>query len=227
MLSDTATRKIEPGLDSTGKTTWTHLHTTGTSSHWSCRRTKFWPIRVVFEGPSTIASVSSTVPADRDAAARRALERNTKSNAAYVNHPKRAVIEPEAQPHQRSSARTPSGDGERVERPRTPTILESVKQLGTAIVESIPPNVSETIHNRYVALKDWTKGGASESRLSSEDHLPSPDERGDRRRQRRAVKELPAEDERDRQLRAAAAEARRKKAEQRGMSKRASGSRYR
>ncbi|ORY55346.1 hypothetical protein BCR35DRAFT_335641, partial [Leucosporidium creatinivorum] len=61
LLLDTSTVKtIPPTLGASDTlTTWTHLRTINNASHWSAKKPKFWPLRVVLEGPSSTDIVPS------------------------------------------------------------------------------------------------------------------------------------------------------------------------
>lgn len=223
--SDSKTVKIVPEIELCGSTLWTYLRSEDGASHWSCRRAKFWPVRVVLEGPAlssaaTRPRIDTDVSRSRkqedgsdDLAKRRELELNTQKNSEHVNHPKRKVVEPD--PPATSEPSSPHT-------PHTPTVLESVRQLGAAVVATIPPRVGETVHQQYVALRRWVGRGSSDHgpHDEAEEDVEVRLDREARRERRRRRQARRAEEEME-LAQAEQAQERRRRREQRNRASRA------
>lgn len=210
ILSDKETVRIAPSSTSAsstkgdGTTLWTHLRTTGNSAHWSCKKTSFWPLRVVLEGPSRAENVlfdedeETRRPDARDTDSE--LKRNTRKNAEHINHPKRDVIDfntPDEPPLQIECTRgTLRQRREDLEEPGSetlavqaaPTIGAAVRQLGIAMANSIPPQVSQAVQNQLQAIRGWTSGAARRESEEAEILRLEAEERRERRRQRREAR---------------------------------------
>lgn len=217
LLSDVATIKIFPDnpdpSDLEGHTLWTHLRTVevpSRASHWSCRKNKFWPLRVVLEGPTSTDIVpSADAPpspieerprhrssnrdrdrrSDDEAPLSPSTQSNTRANSAFVNHPKRQVVEPPPVPPPTLEL-PPPPPGTPAAAGAAPTILASVKQLGVAVAHAIPPQVQTTIQSQVAALRSWMKKGEEGEEGGSEDEEARRERRRARRQARREKEEM-------------------------------------
>ncbi|KAK4058667.1 hypothetical protein OIO90_000111 [Microbotryomycetes sp. JL221] len=96
------------------------------------------------------------------------LKRNTRRNSEHINHPKRAVIDfNEVDPSKPSTgpvSREPNADDDHesergnVTTPSSPpTIGAAVRQLGAAVVSSIPSQITTAVQHQLQAIRGWTR----------------------------------------------------------------------
>ncbi|KAM0792483.1 hypothetical protein ACM66B_005156 [Microbotryomycetes sp. NB124-2] len=122
LLEDSAALKVSPtDTEGAGSTLWTYLRTSDTNQvHWSCKKTGFWPVRIVLEGPPTLTYTAETASEHNSSFASRSrarsrdrsrdgrddnddddaaespeveLRRNTRQNSKHINHPKKKIID--------------------------------------------------------------------------------------------------------------------------------------
>ncbi|KAK4053087.1 hypothetical protein OIV83_001822 [Microbotryomycetes sp. JL201] len=189
LIEDTATVKVSPTEPSdAGNTLWTFLESEQNKMHWSCKKSGFWPVKVVFEGPPSssvdagdglVGNSRKPSPRSRGRSRERSreqneddapespeieLKRNTRQNSKHINHPKRKVIDfneldsekPEKEPVTRS-ANELSEAAQAQKSP--PTIGSAMRQLGIAVANAIPPQVTSTVQQKLEAFRGWTRRG--------------------------------------------------------------------
>ncbi|BGP53902.1 hypothetical protein JCM8202v2_001474 [Rhodotorula sphaerocarpa] len=204
--------KCQVADPSSESTTWTALSFRGNDGgSWSCKARRFWPVRVVLEGP-TPTGVSGPWPGqeqpdarpkmrkrrdtfqreiDLEAETRRreqveALEllSNTDRNAASGNAPALKVKIPAEEQSEQVEASSPS----------SPSIYASVKQLGASVAANFGPAVQQfptAMQKSIGELREWF----AQRQLPSpfEDDVEEEEERRRREaRRRRRRKEAEA-----------------------------------
>jgi hypothetical protein len=201
--SDTSTIRLFVDSSAEVPTTWTYLAQDNLGeSHWACKAKRFWPVRVVLEGPRETDVVPATEGVDdtrerkkrskrsegdvdfadevrREKAREDELKKNTERNSLPSSSvlPNLAIdtsVRTIPSPSSSRRTRPPEPD---VVSPSTPTIIESVKQLGTAVVASARPRLED--------LKSWWQQQQSSRHLDEGDELEEERERRRRRRERR------------------------------------------
>ncbi|GAA6059406.1 hypothetical protein JCM10212_003638 [Sporobolomyces blumeae] len=237
-------------------TQWTYVGTRDAQdSQWICKAKRFWPVRVVFQGPNptdgnTLAKAAAASTAttsgrprpkrrdtfqravDLDAEIRKRDEAEARDEKAQVKaNTERNSARPADSPSIRidtkntapvvSSSRTTTTttgpDGRRPNEapstagdasdlattPVTPTILESVRQLGQSVVASMPPGMQQlptVMQHRLGELRHWFGQPNTDATGREYDDAEDDDEddldvrlrrerRGRKRRERRAARE--------------------------------------
>ncbi|GAA5862116.1 hypothetical protein JCM8547_007744 [Rhodosporidiobolus lusitaniae] len=218
--SDTATTQVyadgfdvqKPDLP----TTWTFLpQPQAGEMHWACKARKFWPVRVVLEGPKAADVVPAEptpageeddrrsrrrkrrdtfqVEIDIDAEAKRQeeleakeLKENTKKNSVALNLSLETDVKKPPSSSSSSSRKNRSRDpAEDDAAPLTPTIIESVKQLGKSVVDTVQPAVQARVED----LRHWWQQQQTTTAPVDEEEYYDDDEERERRRRRKERRE--------------------------------------
>lgn len=169
-------------------------------SLWACKAKKFWPVRVVFEGPKEGDVVPNAVD-ERETKKRSKklhiefgaaeelkkeadeLDKNTKQNSLRASElPPDLKLDTSVKPAPSpSSSRRNRHAEDEVVSPSTPTIVESVRQLGQSVVATVQP----VLTTRLEDLKSWWQ--QQQSSRHEEDY--AIDDERERRRRRREERE--------------------------------------
>ncbi|BGP30202.1 hypothetical protein JCM10296v2_001954 [Rhodotorula toruloides] len=179
--TSTSPCKVFPDSDTNGFSTWTPLPTSPEKRHtseWACKARKFWPVRVVCEGPAAsdiVPGTASELPPperrrkrrdtfqremdldaelrEREQAEAMELKNNTDLNSLTNSQLVKLKIDTDV--HKRKST------FEKEEAPKsadsqlsTPTILASLQQLGQSVVATVTPAV-QALPGRISDLKEW------------------------------------------------------------------------
>ncbi|GAA5890397.1 hypothetical protein JCM6882_008823 [Rhodosporidiobolus microsporus] len=188
-------------------TTWTHLPQESLDeSHWACKAKRFWPVRVILEGPKATDIVPGTAPAEDDRRSRRrkrrdtfqreidldevakkqeaeeekALKDNTHLNSLRPGEPPNLKLDTSSKKSSKKSRQPVEEEQEQVGSPSTPTILASAKQLGQSIVATVQPAVQHGIAD----LRNWWQQGQT-AQADEPEYLEEDEEERQRRKERR------------------------------------------
>ncbi|GAA5872492.1 hypothetical protein JCM3774_006837 [Rhodotorula dairenensis] len=186
LTSANSCKVLPKGATSSSATTWTPLADTSEagSSNWACKARRFWPVRVCLEGPeaATLLPAAATPSTDGRPARRKRrdtfqhevdldaeirerekqeafeLLKNTDANAVPLGGAASLQIRTTKLEAPATVSEEVSKNSEQAQSPSTPTILESVRQLGQSVaanwgpaVQQLPGAVNKSIHE----LRDW------------------------------------------------------------------------
>ncbi|GAA5978065.1 hypothetical protein JCM10908_004215 [Rhodotorula pacifica] len=210
---------------SSNVTTWTALAPANGagSAEWACKARKFWPVRVCLEAPEASAVVPAggggfaafdgraarrkrrdtfqrEVDLDdeiREREKQEALEllKNTDANSVSLGGSSSLKIRTtKLETNSSSGQAVPNGD--EPQSPSTPTILESVKQLGQSVAASVGPAVQQlpgAVNKSIGELREWF----AQRQLPSpfEEEVEAEEERRHREKRRRRKERRRREEE--------------------------------
>lgn len=211
--SPETSRKVLAASHIPAPATWTPLDPEKDSeSLWACKARRFWPVRVVLEGnappPPAISAQPEAFSDDRARRRKRrdtfqrevdldeeirererkeALEllQNTDTNAVSSATIKSQIRAIKVDTSVTAKVASPA-TGDEAQSPSTPTILESVRQLGQSVAANLGPAVQQlptTMHKSISELRDWF----AQRQLPSpfEDEVEAEEERRRREKRRR------------------------------------------
>lgn len=172
--------KVFPDSDTHNFSTWTPLPANSGNSPtsvWACKARRFWPVRVVCEGPAETDIVPGTAPdvppperrrkrrdtfqkeidldaelRERERAEAMELKNNTDLNSLTNSQLVKLKVDtdvPRAKPSEKDDAPR-SADSQL----STPTILASLQQLGQSVAAAVTPAV-QSLPSRISDLKEW------------------------------------------------------------------------
>ncbi|BGP22936.1 hypothetical protein JCM10295v2_001827 [Rhodotorula toruloides] len=179
--TSTSPRNVFPDSDTNSLSTWTPLPAStenSRTSEWACKARKFWPVRVVCEGPADTDIVPDTAPEippperrrrrrdtfqeeiDLDAELREreraeAMELKTNTDLNSLTNSQLVKLKVDTDVHN-SKSRSEKDDAPRSvdSQLSTPTILASLQQLGYSVVATVTPAV-QSLPGRISDIKEW------------------------------------------------------------------------